>query len=229
MAVLIGLVLFAAALYGLFRLKQKDIAESAAVLELAVSKGAQSKGRMSEGWEFHEGVVAQGTLEGVPAVLSSRMIKGIVAPKANRSVTQFTVLSLQAKAPASLSLRLQPAGVTRLAEQLTQGAPVVVPTGDAAFDEAYKLYSDNPAAAIAAIGPDVRAAMLGLYAASGVGRPGTPANYLASASLLGTFEIAPDRSVYYVFGSPTKKVAEHIKAAAPILARLAGIRTAALR
>ena len=218
-----GLVALAVALFFLIKLKHKDVAEAAAVLGLTpVAKGAQSRGRTAEGWEFHETVFADGTVEGVPAQLLARMIRGVVMPKASRNVAQFTVLALGGAAPRRTSLRLQPAGVMRELEAFTKGAPPAIATGDAAFDEAYRLYVEEPAAAMLAVTPDLRQALLALHASAGAGKPGTTVNYLASSSLLGTFDITPDRATFYVYGSPTRSTAERVKAAAPILVRLAG-------
>jgi hypothetical protein len=46
---------------------------------------------------------------------------------------------------------------------------------------------------------------------------------LAAGLLLGTFEVGPGRASYWVFGTPSRKVAAHLQLAAPILAQLAGL------
>lgn len=119
--------------------------------------------------------------------------------------------------------RLQPVGFMRTLEQMHQEAPSPVPTGEAAFDAAYRLYTDDPAAALAVLAPDLRrdvlafrAAVSGNFETSGVGG-------LASALLMGSFDIGRESSTYYVYGSPTRKIAEHLKAAAPLVLRLSGV------
>ena len=47
---------------------------------------------------------------------------------------------------------------------------------------------------------------------------------IAAALLLGSFEVEPELSRYAIFGSPTRKLAEHLRQAVPLMTRLSGLR-----
>ena len=84
-------------------------------------------------------------------------------------------------------------------------------------------YCPEPTRAIVVLSPELRQALLAFRASVSGSEPGSVSNYLTSANLLGTFDVSPTGASYYVYGSPTKKLAEHVKRAAPLLARIAGI------
>jgi len=223
-AFFVGLLAFALALYYLYRLRQTDDADAAAALGLAlVARGEKHRGATPEGINYYERVIAEGRLHGAAAQLASRVTRSILFPKAQRSVTSFTVLYLRPARRLPVTMRLQPAGVLEQIEHLAHEPPPTVRTGDEAFDASYRIYTGDANAARAALPEDLRAALIALRAAAGVGAPGTISGSLGSAILLGSFDIDLERAAYYVYGSPTTKTAEHIKSAAPLLARLAGL------
>ena len=139
----------------------------------------------------------------------------------------MTMLTLRPAQPIAATLRLQPAGMMRGLEQLVQGAPAPMATGDAPFDAAYHVYAAEPTRAIVVLSPELRQALLAFRASVSASEPGSVSNYLTSANLLGTFDVSPDAASYYVYGSPTKTLADHIKRAAPLLARLTGASSSA--
>lgn len=218
----LAFLVLGAAVWLLFKLKQKDVAGCTAMLGL--TRAAQrrvTRGRTPEGWDFTDILLATGTIEGLPAELRERGIRGPWLPKTRRSETQFTLLALTpARAPRA-ALRLQPAGVLRTTEQLVSGAPAIVLTGDAAFDAAYHLYSNDPPAALLAVSADLRGDLMQIYTSSQVGKTKTLANAMTAGLLLGTFDIGSEHAIYYVYGTPTTTVATQLKAIAPILSRLA--------
>lgn len=223
--VLIGLAALAFALYWLSRLKQKDVGETAAVLGLSViASGAESRGTTAEGFDFHQRVLARGVVAGVPAELATRTVRTKAFRRARRTPTQLTVLTLRPTQPVVVALRLQPSGLMRDLESMFHDAPAARPTGDGPFDAAYHLYSGESQKALTVLSPELRQALLGFRATSAVSQPGSTTDYVTSANLLGTFEVSGDSASYYVYGSPTKKLAEHLKQAAPLLAALAGLR-----
>jgi len=222
MAFVIGLALFAAALYALSRLKQKDLNEAAAAVGLSrVAQSSGVKGTTAEGRPCRDTDVARGTVAALAATLINRSIPKVLAPRRDRVATQFTILSLHLPSPPPAALRLQPVGWSRGLEAITQSPPPAVPTGDAAFDTAWHLYSDSPAAALLVLTPDVRASLVAWRHAC---VPEGPAwtEHASSALLLGSFEITPDRASYVLFGSPTRNTGAHIAGTVTLLTTLAG-------
>jgi hypothetical protein len=215
--------LIGAVLYALSRLKDRDLSAAATATGLArVPHSPGTKGPTAEGWPCRDIVVATGTLVGVQASLISRSIPKQFAPKSDKVATQFTVLALHLPAPPPAMMRLQPVGWTRAIEAITHAVPSVVSTGDVAFDSAWHLYTDTPAAALLILTPDLRRSLIDLRGAT---LPDGPAwtGGATAALLLGTFDITPARATYAVFGSPVKETGEHVARAQPLLARLAAL------
>jgi len=222
MTFFIALALFAAALYALWRLKQKDLNEVAAALGLSrVAHAPGIKGTTAEGRPCSDSEVARGSLAGLTATLVNRSIPRILAPKRDRVATQFTILSLHLPSPPPAPLRLQPVGWSRGLEAITQSPPPVVPTGDTAFDAVWHLYTDVPTAALLLLAPDVRAALVAWRNACVPEGPAWTA-HASSALVLGSFEITPDRASYVLFGSPTRKTGAHVAGTVGLLTTLAG-------
>lgn len=222
MAFVIGLALFAVVLYALSRLKQKDLNEAAAALGFSrVAHTPGIKGTTAEGWECRDTEVARGSIAGLTATLVNRSIPRALAPKRDRVATQFTILSLHLPSAPPAPMRLQPVGWSRGLEAITQSPPAVVPTGDAAFDSAWHLYTDAPTAALLLLTPEVRASLVAWRNAC---VPEGPAwtEHASSALLLGSFEITPDRASYVLFGSPTGKTGAHVAGTVTLLTSLAG-------
>lgn len=220
---LIGLALLAAALYALSRLKTKDLADAAHALGFAPVAGASTvSGHTPEGRPCRDTVVAQGTLDGFAATLVSRSIPNVMTPRSERVASLFTVLTVQLPSPPAAILRLQPVGWSRGLEAVTQSPPQIVPTGDAPFDAAWHLYTDDPTAALVLLNADFRAALIAWRAACVPDGPewSTHAN---STFLLGSFAVTTDRAEYALFGSPLRKTGEHVAKAAPLLTRLTGL------
>jgi hypothetical protein len=222
----IGLVAFGLALVWLARLKQRDLDSSAAVLGFQrVKDGTTTRHQTAEGWPCRDTVIAAGRLGTLDATLSVRSIPHVLSPAKKRVATQFTLLSLTLAGAPPTQFRLQPVGVAGDLEAATSGGagPPVVATGDAAFDAAFRLYAETPTAALLVLTAEVRAALVALRAES---VPNATVQHLASALLLGTFEIHADQATYCIYGSPTTKTAQQVLRASPLLARLAGAASA---
>lgn len=218
----VGLALFVLALYGLRRLKQKDVTEAAGVLGLTiVSAAPTAKGTTAEGWPCHDTVLATGQLSGMRAELIARSIPNLLTPRKERVASQFTLLSLFPSTPLAVALRLQPTGLSRAIEQLTHNAPTPLLTGDAAFDDAFHVYASDPDSALRLLTPELRSQLVA-FASASVPAGWKPAQQLAAGLMLGTFQVTAERITYSAFGSPTRKLAEHIAGVAPVLAALAG-------
>jgi hypothetical protein len=221
----IGLVAFGLALVWLARLKQRDLDSSAAVLGFQrVKDGATTQHQTAEGWPCRDTVIAAGRVGMLDATLSVRSIPHVLSPAKKRVATQFTLLSLSLAGAPPAQFRLQPVGVAGNLEAATSGGdgPAGVATGDAAFDAAFRVYTENPTAALLVLTAEVRAALVALRAES-VPHAG---QYLASALLLGTFEVHAARATYCIYGSPTTKTAQRVLRASPLLSRLAGAASA---
>jgi len=222
----VGLVVFIGALVWLYLAKSRDIDRAASLLGLSrVKEKVESRGTTAEGLAFHELLWLTGTLEGMPAEVAERRLRLPINDTFRRQrSSHFTVLRLDGGAEQAPGFRLQPVGLMGGLESLLQETPAITPTGDPAFDSAYRLYADQGSAAILRLTPELRQAILAMRAKVAGKLPASAAGYLASGLLLGTFECEAGRASYTVYGTPNRKIAEHLREVAPLLARLAGRR-----
>ena len=121
---------------------------------------------------------------------------------------------------ASTAFRLQPVGMLRAVENYQQGAPEIVPTGDSDFDAAFHLYTSNERGALAVLTPDLRRDLLAFRQTVAGILTQSLASRLASPYLLGSIEVGPGLIRYSLSGSPSAKIAEHLKLVASLLVRL---------
>ena len=105
-------------------------------------------------------------------------------------------------------------------ETLQQGAPTALPTGDADFDAAFHLYTSDARGALAALSPNLRRDLLAFRQTVAGVLTDSLASKMASAFLLGSIDVEPHLVRYSMPGSPSAKIAEHLKLVAPLLARL---------
>lgn len=221
MAFVIGVVVFAAVIWWLSRVKQRDIAACAAILGLEPVKASPSRGQTPEGFAYFQRAVLQGTLLGRPATLLSRIVRHPRTARRQRYGSEFTVLECALARPARVSLRLQPAGVLESLEHAVRGTVGDRVFFDDTFDAAYAVYASDAAGAKAVLTEERRLAMLTLRTQIAGGVSASAAGYLASALVLGTFHVEGNTARYSAFGSPTRATAEHVKTAAPLLLDLA--------
>lgn len=230
MGVILGLIIFAGALWLLFQVGKRDLAQCLAVLDMAPPPHSTTEqGTTPEGFPFAERVVAQGALFGRPATLARRVLRSPFARKRYRG-SIFTVLSLTLERPARATFRLQPAGILSDVETLVRGAVADRVPIDPAFDQAYVVYSNAPDEARAVLTPSVREQILAFrtHAAGHLAdalASGTTAAKMSSGLVLGTFHVEGSAARYVAFGSPAKATAEHVKAAAPVLLTVANALT----
>jgi hypothetical protein len=222
---LIGLAVLGGVLFWLHRMKSADVAACAAVLGLSPAGTRSTRGTTAEGFEFHETLTLAGTMHGCAAEVAERRVRynrGRPSGARRQQGSLLTVLRLMAVTPRAVTFRLQPAGMMGAIERLQQGeTPPVVATGDAAFDAAWRLYAPEPAAALLVLTPARREAIMALRAQAGVPLPANAAGAMASALLIGTLEVTAAEVSYTLLGTPSKKIALHLQAAAPLLADLA--------
>lgn len=221
MAWLVGLVLFGAAIWFLYRLKARDIADCAAVLGLVPGDGRSNRGTTPEGFAYYQRAVLHGTIRGFPGTLWSRHVRHPRMARRRRRGSEFTVLEVALDAPVRTPLRIQPAGILETLESWIQGAPTDVVAVDDAFGAAYVVHAGHIADARSVLSAPMRARILAFRSQVGGALPPTTAGKLSSGLVLGTFILEGTTAVYAVFGSPTKAVAEHVKVAAPLLLDLA--------
>lgn len=221
MGFVIGLLIFGAALWLLFQLKARDLANCRAVLDLAAADGRSSRGTTPEGFAFYQRAALQGTLLGQPATLWSRTVRHPKYGTHGRRSSQFTVLEFALPRPVRAPLRLQPTGVLGVLEALLQVPRDEVTPIDPAFDAAYVVHAPRDSGVLLMLGPAIRERLLAFRSEMAGNLPSSPAGKLASGLVLGTFDLRDSTASYALFGSPTKATAEHIKAAAPLLLELA--------
>lgn len=222
----VALVLFSGVVYWLYRAKQADVAACAAALGLAnASEKIVRRGHTAEGLAFFEQLRARGEAAGCGAEVWERQIKRAVDQKYRQSRgSTLTVLEIKPSRPAPHSFRIQPVGVMGVIEKLTQGTPESVATGDAAFDGAFTLYTKDAAGALAVLTPDARRDLLEFRRTVAGDVATLQAGNLAVSLMLGSFEISPDRVSVGVFGTPSRKIGEQLRRAAPLLAKLSETR-----
>lgn len=223
---LVGMVMFAAALVWLHRSKQAGVTACASALGLAgVSGRIERRGETAEGLAFYEQLRARGTLAGCGAEVWERQVRRPVDVKYRKSRgSTLTVLELKPGRLPGHRCRLQPTGMMGVVEHLMKGAQDPVATGDAAFDAAFTLYADEAAGALVALPVELRRDMLAFRESVTGKLPSSGAGNLAASLVVGSFEVGPDRVAYGAFGTPSGKIGAHLRQAAPLLARLAGIQ-----
>lgn len=225
MTALLVLALFAGLLLWLVRKTARDIDDSARVLGLQkAATRVQTRGSSADGFAYHETLTLEGTIDGRRAELAVRTVKARPTGSRTRG-SRFTVLTLHHGRADAPRLRLQPAGMLETLEALQKGtATDVVPTGDAAFDAVYTLHAPDPSRALGVLTPELRRDLLAFRTAAAGPLPATTTGGMAAALLLGSFEVDETVSRYTLFGSPTLKLAEHIRRAVPLMTRLSGSR-----
>lgn len=223
MTFLVALILFGVVGYWLYRSSTEALEQCRRTLGLEkAANRRQIKGMSPEGFHYHQALLLEGTIDGLPAEVHVRTISHATGAVQRRRGSQFTVLTIKPPRALPVSFRLQPAGLLRAVEAYQQGAPDIVATGDTSFDAAYHLYAKNEAAAIRAVSSPVRRALLDLRANESKGaNMDSLGGKMASAFMLGSIEVDEPSVSYLLIGSPSAKLATHLKGAAPILVRLA--------
>ena len=222
LAVLAAVAAMAAVLWWLARANARDRAALARRLGLReVAGGAAERMRAPFRGRATQRVILEGRLHGVPAQVWLRTVRRADGHRAPAR-SQFTVLSVEV--PGSTQrFRLSPARTGAVAAAIGADWPER-PTGDAAFDRAFRLSSPAPEAA-ACFPPEVRARWLALREA--LGAPLGPAadadaaGRFATDLLTGTLVLDHGRLEYAAMGSVTPGLIEHLARAAPEVAALA--------
>ena len=209
MPAIIGIIIIVAVLIWLYRAQMKSFAECASILGMPqATTRSETNGTTAEGFYFHQSLLLKGSIEGVPAEVCIRNVRRTKVRNSRQAGSQLTVLALFPTRSASTAFRLQPVGMLRAVENYQQGAPEIVPTGDSDFDAAFHLYTSNERGALAVLTPDLRRDLLAFR------------QTVASPYLLGSIEVGPGLIRYSLSGSPSAKIAEHLKLVASLLVRL---------
>jgi hypothetical protein len=219
-----GFVFVVAVLIWLYRSKQSDVAACATTMGLVrVSDRVERRGETPEGLAFYDLLRAKGTVSGWGAEVWERTVRRPVDVKYRKSRGSIlTRLELTPALPPTARFRLQPAGAMELVEDLMKGTPTAHATGDAAFDQAFKLYAEDAASALAVLTPALRHDIMAFRRSVAGDLPASRAGNLAAGTVLGSFVIAADRVSWDAFGTPSGKIGAHLRQAAPLLVRLAG-------
>lgn len=218
---IIGLIIILAVLVWLYRAQKQSFTDCASILGMPqATTRSETNGTTSEGFYFHQSLLLKGSIEGVPAEVCIRNIRHSKFRTTGRHGSQFTVLALFPTRSLTPAYRLQPAGMMGVIESLQHRTPNAVPTGDSDFDAAYHLYTSDARSALAALTPTLRRDLLAFRQNVASMLTDSLASKLASAFLLGSIEVEPNLVRYSLPGSPSAKIAEHLKQVAPLLARL---------
>jgi len=218
----IGLLIFGAALWLLYRLKARDVANCRAVLDLALADGRADRGTTPEGFAYDQRALLQGTMLGRPAVLWSRTVRHPRFAAGKRRSSEFTVLEFTLPQPVRGPLRLQPAGVLGALEGLLREPAGDLVAIDPVFDAAYVVHARPETGVLLILDPARREQLLAFRARMAGELPASSAaGRLSSGLVLGTFQLHGSTASYTLFGSPVQATAEHVKAAAPLLLDLA--------
>ncbi len=183
---ILGLVAFAAVLVWLYRSKSADLEHCASALGLAaVSDKVERRGETAEGLAFYENLRARGTIAGCAAEAWERQVRRPADAQYRKSRGSIlTVLELKPTRPPLRAIRLQPVGAMGLIEHVMKGTPPAVPTGDATFDGAYRLYADDGASALVALTANLRSDLLAFRQAVVGDLPGSVAGTLAAGTVM---------------------------------------------
>ena len=221
MAAVLGIIVIIAVLVWLYKASDKGIADCSTILGLPrVPAPVHSSGTSSEGFYFYQSLYLKGSLDGVPAELAVRNVKRRKTMAGRPQGSHFTVLTLLPTQPVATSFRLQPVGLMGVIEEFQHGAHITAPTGDAAFDAAFRLYTTDASGALAVLTPDMRRDLLAFRDRVAGPLPDNIAGKMTSAFVLGSIEVEPGKILYSLFGSPSAKLATHLKQALPLLLRL---------
>lgn len=221
MPAIIGLIIIVAILVWLYRAQMKSFADCASILGMPqATTRSETKGTTAEGFYFHQSLLLKGSIEGMSAEVYIRNVRRSKVRNSRQSGSQFTVLALFPSHPPAAAFRLQPVGMMGVIETLQQGAPTALPTGDSDFDAAFHLYTSDARGALAALSPNLRRDLLAFRQTVAGVLTDSLASKMASAFLLGSIDVEPHLVRYSMPGSPSAKIAEHLKLVAPLLARL---------
>ncbi len=219
-----GAVVLVAVLVWLYRSKRSDVAACAAALGLApVADMIERRGETPEGLAFHDLLRGKGTVAGCEAGLWERQVRRPADVRFRKARgSSLTLLELTPPRPPSVVFRLQPAGTMGLVEHLMKGPPTVHATGDGTFDQAFRLFTEDAAGALALLTPAMRSDILAYRRAVAGDLPLSAAANLAAGSILGSFVVEADRVSCWIFGTPSGKIGGQLLQAAPLLVRLGG-------
>lgn len=219
---LTGLAVLSGVAYWLYRAKQADVAACVEALGFSTAgERITRRGQTAEGPAFWEQRMASGALAGCEAEVWERQIRRAVDAKYRKSRGSMqTLLVLRPPRPPAHAFRLQPVGIMGWIERASAGGSAPVPTGDAALDEAFHLYTNRGPEALAVLNAHLRRDLLDFRRAMAGGEAKTPPARLAASLRMGSFEIGPDRVAFGVFGTLSRKTGEHLRLAAPLLAKM---------
>lgn len=222
MTALVALLAVVGIILWLYWSNRAAVAACVQALGLGPGDSVVTSGTTPEGLSYRQQLIAQGTIGSQRATLHARTTRRAKGAPSSRGTSEFTVLTLSPVPAGTPPFRLQPAGMMRVVEVIQQGMTDITPTGDAAFDAAWHLYIGESGAVPAVLTPDLRRDVTAFSQSMLGTNPGSVAGKMASALLLGSFNVTPESVSYALLGSPSAKVADHLKQVLPLLARVAG-------
>lgn len=186
-------------------------------LQLAPAR-REERGANPAGFPWRQSLLMTGTMQGRPAEVWLRAVR---QPGRSTERSIFTALVMPLSASLEGGMRIEPASIGALIAMFgSDQAPV--PTDDATFDRYFRVTSTEASLVSALLTPELRARLLEWRAQVTGAMPDTALGRFAGDLLAGVFALERGRATYAVSGSPSQKIAEHLKLTAPVLADLAG-------
>ncbi len=222
MTALVALLAVVALIIWLNRSNRAAVAACAQGLGLGPGDSVVTTGTTPEGLSYRQQVIAQGAIGAQRATLHVRTTRRSKNTPSSRGTSEFTVLTLSPGSADRSAFRLQPAGMMRVVEVIQRGVTAFTPTGDAEFDAAWHLYVGDSESSPAVLTPELRRDLTAFSRSMLGTSPDSVAGKMASALLLGSFNVTSESVSYALLGSPSAKVADHLRQAVPLLARVAG-------
>lgn len=217
---LLGLVAIAGVVYWLARANAKDRHRMAEILGLVVvPKGEQERGKDYTLGNFHQSLAMHGEMHGRPAGVWVRSVRRFTRHN-SRNMSLQTVLAFDLKGESPTSFRIEPALTGKLQSWFGGDQPAI-PSGDLEFDRLFRFTSQDGAAAIRILTPEIRERLLAFRKAVAGEMPDSDLARFSGDLMMGTFAIEGKRATYTVAGTPSEKIARHFAIAGPFLAEFA--------
>lgn len=213
---IVMVLLLGGVMYWLYQKNAADLRKLGEELGLAViPKGEEERGQAHVTGTYWQKVMLAGEMHGYPAVVMSRGER-----RGGKMRSHFTVLALELPRETGFKLTVAPARTAALLAFLGS-EKAAIKTGDAAFDEFYRV-SGEPEEAVRRFLDEPMRKMLTAF--RGGAAPGMPDHLLGRFSgdlLTGAFTVEARRVCYTISGTPMPGLAERLKMASRLLAEMA--------
>ncbi|NJM37435.1 MAG: hypothetical protein HC845_05980 [Akkermansiaceae bacterium] len=217
---ILGLMVFAAALYWLAQANTKDRQTMAEILGMVVvQKGEEERGKDYVLGNFRQSLAMQGEMHGRPAGVWVRSVRRFTKHN-SKNMSLQTVLAFDLKGESQTAFRIEPALTGKLQSWFGGDQPVIS-SGDPEFDRLFRFTSQDSSAAIQILNPEMRNQLLAFRKAVVGDMPNSDLGRFSGDLMMGIFAVEGNRATYTVAGTPSEKIARHFAMAGPFLAEFA--------